>query len=611
MLDKLDDILYRVEKPGRYIGEEVNMVEKNPQDVDLRFGFAFPDIYEVGMSYLGLHIIYGLMNERKDLYCERIFTPWVDMEKEMRENNIPLFTLETKTPIKELDIIGITLQYELSYSNILNLINLGNIPLRSSERNEDDPIIFAGGPCAYNPEPLAGIIDFFIMGEGEDVLNEVMDQLKIKKDNNLSKAEFLENIVKIEGIYIPSYYEIIYNEDNTIKEMLPLKPEYPTKVRKRVMRDMDSSYYPEKFIVPYIEVVHGRVMTEIFRGCTRGCRFCQAGMIYRPVREKSKERIIESSLKLLENTGYEELSLTSLSTLDHTQIKDIVIKLMELNADKKIGLSLPSLRLDSFSMEILQEIQKIRKTGLTFAPEAGTQRMRDVINKGVTEDNLFDTLKEVFNLGWTKVKLYFMIGLPYEEDEDIEGIAKLGQQALGIYRNTPKENRGRGGSVTISASCFVPKPFTPFQWFPQNNVEEFSRKAYFLKDTINSKHIKYQYHDAKTSYLEGVFARGDRRLSEVLIKAYEYGCKYDGWGEHFKFESWMKAFEDLAIEPEFYNIRERDYDEIFPWDFIDVGVTKEFLKRENEKAKRGEITGNCMDTCGGCGVNTGFLGGLC
>ncbi|MCT4632180.1 MAG: TIGR03960 family B12-binding radical SAM protein [Firmicutes bacterium] len=611
MLDKLDDILYRVEKPGRYIGEEINMVEKDLGKVTTRFGFAFPDIYEVGMSYLGLHIIYGLMNEREDLYCERIFSPWVDMEAEMRKEEMPLFTLETKTPIKELDIIGITLQYELSYTNILNLMDLGNIPLRTSERTEDDPIIFAGGPCAYNPEPLAGIIDFFIMGEGEDVLNEVMDEMNYKKENGLTKAQFLERIVKIEGIYIPEFYEIIYKEDKTIEEMRPLKEGYPVKVKKRIMKDMNESYYPEKFIVPYLEVVHGRVMTEIFRGCTRGCRFCQAGMIYRPVREKSPEKIIESSLKLLETTGYEELSLTSLSTLDHTAIKQIVTTLMEKNSDKKIGLSLPSLRLDSFSMEILQEIQKIRKTGLTFAPEAGTQRMRDVINKGVTEDNLFDTLTEVFNLGWSKVKLYFMIGLPYETDEDIEGIAKLGQQALGIYRNTPKENRGRGGSITLSASCFVPKPFTPFQWFAQNPVDEFSRKAYFLKDAINSKHIKYQYHDSKTSYLEGVFARGDRRLSEVLIKAFELGCKFDGWGEYFDFDAWMKAFEELGVDPDFYNLRERDYEEILPWDFIDVGVTKKFLIRENEKAKNGETTGNCMDTCGGCGVNTGFLGGLC
>lgn len=608
--NKIDDILYTIEKPSRYIGDEINSVKKDTSRDLIRFGFGFPDVYEVGMSHLGSHIIYGLLNEIEDVYCERIYSPWHDLEEKMREKEIPLFTIETRTDIKELDMVGFTLQYELSYTNILNMLNLSNIPFRSKDRSEDDPIIMAGGPCAYNPEPIADIIDFFSLGEGEEVLVEVMDVYREKKKNNWTKDEFLFELSKLKGIYVPKFYDVTYNEDGTLKSFEAKSDSYPSTIQKRIVEDMNTAYYPSKFVVPYADVVHDRAVIEIFRGCTRGCRFCQAGMIYRPVREKSEDVIVETARKILAETGYEELSLTSLSTLDHSEIKETIFRLINTHTDDKVGVSLPSLRLDSLAVEVLQEIQKIRKTGLTFAPEAGTQRLRNVINKGVTEEDLDKTMKQIFNLGWNRVKLYFMIGLPTETYEDIDGINEIGNRVAFIHRKTPAEYRRSGLSVTISASCFVPKPFTPYQWFKQDSLETFKEKQKFLRNKVINKKLKFNYHDAKTSVLEGAFARGDRRLSEVLIKAYELGCKFDGWQEFFDYEKWMKAFEMVGLSVDFYN-RERSYDELLPWDHIDVGVKKDFLIRENENSKAGVITEDCRDNCSGCGINVDILGREC
>lgn len=607
--NKIDDILYLVEKPSRYIGDEINSIKKDIRKDLIRFGFCFPDVYEVGMSYLGGHILYGLLNEVEDVYCERIFSPWHDMEVKMRENNIPMYTMETRTDIKDLDMVGFTLQYELSYTNILNVLDMSNIPLRSKDRQEDDPIIMAGGPCAYNPEPLADIIDFFSLGEGEEVMLEVMDLYREKKENNWSKETFLEKIALIKGIYVPKFYQAEYDGEKLVT-FGPIDPKYPATIQKRIIEDVDNIYYPTKPVVPYTDIVHDRAMVEIFRGCTRGCRFCQAGMIYRPIREKSKDVIVRTALEMIEKTGYEELSLTSLSTLDHTDIKATIIKLIEENQKNMVSVSLPSLRVDDLAIEVLQEIQKIRKTGLTFAPEAGTQRMRDVINKGVREEDLEKTLTQVFSNGWNRVKLYFMLGLPTETFEDLDGINDLGNKSTWLFKQVPAEKRKGSVSITLSTAGFVPKPFTPFQWFKQNTLEEFREKQYYLKDKITNKKVKFNYHDAETSVLEGAFARGDRRLSEVLIKAFEMGCKFDGWQEYFKYDIWMAAFKAVGVKPEWYT-RARDYDELLPWDHIDVGVRKEFLIRENENAINAVVSGDCRGNCLGCGVNIDLIGREC
>jgi radical SAM family uncharacterized protein len=610
-MKKLDKCLKNVQNPSRYIGGEVNSYNKEVTDEMVRFALAFPDIYEIGMSYLGFQILYNLKNERDDIFCERVFSPWTDMESEMRKNNLELFTLESKTPLKEMDFIGFTLQYELSYTNILNMLNLSNLELRAKDRLDSDPIILAGGPNAYNPEPLAEIIDLFVIGEGEEVNLEIVDLYKKMKKSDYSKEKFLEKVAEIDGVYVPSLYTVTYHEDGTIKTFKPKNDSVKESIKKRIIKNFDQSYFPEKVIVPFQDVVHDRGMIEIFRGCTKGCRFCQAGMLYRPIRERSKEDILEKIETILKNTGFEEFALSSLSTLDHSEIKSVVHEFIEKYEDRRIGLSLPSLRLDSFAVDLLKEIQKVRKTGLTFAPEAGTQRLRDVINKGVTEENLFSTLEEVFSNGWNRVKLYFMLGLPTETYEDIKGIADLGEAAVETYYNVDSKKRKGRPQITISTANFVPKPFTPFQWFGQNTVEEFNEKHEFLKSEIKNNKINYNYHGSWESSIEGIIARGDRKLNELLIKAYELGCKFDGWREHFDYDLWLQAFEALNIDSDFYNTRTRDYEEILPWDHLDCGVSKEYLIKENEQAKQGNYTVDCRDHCTNCGVNIQIIGGDC
>lgn len=597
-----DDILYKVEKPSRYTGGELNCFYKDKNNVDIRFAFCFPDVYEVGMSHLGTKILYYTLNQREDTYCERAFAPWPDMEKLMRENNIPMYTLETKDSIKEFNFVGFTLQYEMSYTNILNMLNMGDITLRASERGEDEPIVLCGGPCAYNPEPLYDIADLFALGEGEEQLDELMDLYKECKEQGLNKKQFLRKAVNIRGIYVPSLYDVNYKEDGTIKEFKPKYDDVPEKVVKAIIRNFDKVPFPEKLIVPYIEIVHDRVTLETFRGCTRGCRFCQAGMVYRPVREKTKDTLIKEADELIKATGYEEISLVSLSTCDYSDIQGIIMSLVEKYKDEKVGVSLPSIRIDAFAVELIKEIQKVRKTGLTFAPEAGSQRMRDIINKGVTEQNLLDSVRSAFKSGWSTIKLYFMIGLPYEKNEDIKGIAELGQKVVEEYYGVPKEDRKKGLKVTLSASIFVPKPFTPFQWAPQDKMEYVKEKIKLVRDSIKSRQINYNWHESPVSYMEAIIARGDRRICDVIIKAFEMGAKFDGWSEHFSFETWVKAMEECNVDGDFYACRQREYEEIFPWDFIDVGVSKEFLIEENEKAKNAQLTPDCRLGCENCGI---------
>lgn len=607
---KLDKILNKVEKPARYIGMEQNSVIKDLEQVKVKFAFCFPDIYDVGMSHLGLHILYSLINKEEDFVCERVFSPWVDMEEEMRKENIPLYTLESKEEVKNFDILGFTLQYEMSYTNILNILDLAGIPLLSKDRSEEDPLIIAGGPCAYNPEPMADFIDFFVLGEGEEVTLEILNKYKEHKEKGWDKEVFLRDIASIQGIYIPKFYQTSYKEDGTIEEMIPLIGEAPKVIQKRMIRDLDTMFSPETMIVPYIETIHDRVVMEIFRGCTHGCRFCQAGMLYRPIREKSPSRLMELAKTLVKNTGYEDISLSSLSTCDYSQLQLLVSSLISELGDKNVGVSLPSLRLDSFSIDILKEIEKVRKSGLTFAPEAGSQRLRDVINKGVDEEDLVNAVSYAFKEGWSKIKLYFMIGLPTETDEDVLGIKDLSYLVKDIFFDSPKEERKGNFSVTASASCFVPKPFTPFQWVKQESIDEFRRKAYLVKDSIRDNKVTFNYHDAELSYVEAVFARGDRKLSKLLINVWEKGARFDGWSEHFSFDMWLEAFEDTGIDGEFYAYRQRGMDEIFPWDFIDIGVSKKYLYKEYEKAIAGELTNDCRLKCTGCGIEDCAMRGV-
>ncbi|MBU5440020.1 TIGR03960 family B12-binding radical SAM protein [Tissierella sp. MSJ-40] len=608
---KLDRILKKVEKPARYIGMEQNSIKKDLNNVNVKFAFSFPDVYEVGMSHLGLHILYNLLNSQEDIACERVFAPWIDMEEEMRKEGLPLFTLENKEEVSNFDFLGFTLQYEMSYTNILNMLDLSNIPLLSKNRNDNHPFIIAGGPCAYNPEPLADIIDFFVIGEGEEVTLEILNIYKMHKENNYDKDRFLKEIAQLEGVYVPKFYEVTYKEDGTIQKMEPTEKGVPKIIRKRMIKDLDKMFSPEKMIIPFIETVHDRITLEIFRGCTRGCRFCQAGMIYRPVREKSTERLLELAEKLVESTGYENISLSSLSSCDYSQLELLISQLMDRFEEKKVGVSLPSLRLDSFSIDVIKEIEKVRKTGLTFAPEAGSQRLRDVINKGINEKDLTTAVSYAFKEGWSTIKLYFMIGLPTETDEDVMGIKNLAYKVKDMFFSMPKEERKGNLKVTASASCFVPKPFTPFQWVSQDSIDEFNRKINLLRNSIKDNKVTFNYHDSKLSYLEAIVARGDRRLSKVLVKAWEKGCKFDGWSEHFQYDKWIEALEESRIDGSFYALRQRDIEEILPWDFINPGVSKEYLIKEYKKAVEGELTKDCRLGCTGCGINKCFTGGVC
>ncbi len=606
-----DDILFKVEKPSRYTGGELNEIVKNPSEVDIRFAFCFPDVYEVGMSHLGSRILYHTLNARQDTYCERAFTPWPDMEVQLRKNNIPLFTLETKDSLKEFDILGFTLQYEMSFTNILNMINMSGITIRASERNEDEPIIMAGGPCAYNPEPLYDIVDFFEIGEGEEMMNDVLDVYKKYKGKG-KKKEFLREISKIQGIYVPSLYDVIYNEDNTIKEFKPKYDDVPKTIKKRIINNYTKVDFPTNIIVPYTEIVHDRIVLEVFRGCTNGCRFCQAGMLYRPVREKKKEDLVDLARGLVKNTGYEEISLSSLSTCDYSDIKGLITDLMEEHEENRVGIALPSIRVDAFSVDLLKDIQKVRKSGLTFAPEAGSQRMRDIINKGLTEDKILEAARDAFEAGWKTLKLYFMVGLPYEELEDCAGIGELAEKIVDEYKAVPKKKGDyKGLRLTVSTSILIPKPFTPFQWTPMARLQDVNEKINAVKGAIKSKCIVYNYHEQKTAIMESVFARGDRRLCDVLIKAFEKGAKFDGWGQYFNYRLWMEAMEECNLDVDFYAYRERTYDEVLPWDFIDIGVNRKYLEAESEKAKKAELTQNCRKGCTGCGIDVNFKDGEC
>lgn len=609
MNKKAEKLLSMVQKPGRYTGGELNSVIKNPEDVDIRFAFCFPDTYEIGMSHLGMKILYSLLNKREDTWCERVFAPWVDMEELMRKNAVPLFALESSDEIKDFDVIGFTLQYELCYTNVLNMLDLAGVPVRSADRKSLTPLVIGGGPCVCNAEPIADFFDLTLPGEGEEVLNELMDLFKEYKKKGASKEEFLKAAAKIEGVYVPSFYEFSYNDDNTIKSVTPSNSA-PERVKKRIISDLDTVFYPESFVVPFIDIVHDRAVEEIFRGCIRGCRFCQAGFLYRPIREKSSDTVNKQCRSLCDTTGYDEISLSSLSTSDYTQLQSLLEGIFSWSEDDKVSVSLPSLRVDNFSDELMEKLQKVRKSGLTFAPEAGTQRLRDAINKNVTEREVIETSRKAFSGGWTNVKLYFMMGLPTETNEDVVGIADLAQKVVDEFYKNPNKPKGKGVNVSISVSCFVPKPFTPFQWEAQDTMEQLKAKQHLLLESVKSRKISVSYHDARTSFLEGVFARGDRRLCDVMERAWRKGCRFDSWDECFSFEKWMEAFEECGVDPYFYTSRKRNYDEILPWDHMDYGISNKFFQKEAEKAYQSVTTPHCREKCNACGANK-LNGGKC
>ncbi len=610
-----DEILLSIQQPARYIGGEVNMCVKDPKDVEIRFAMCFPDMYDIGMSHLGMQILYDMFNRRKDTYCERVYSPWVDLDKVMREKNIPLFALESQEPVKNFDFLGITLQYEMCYTNVLQILELSHIPLHAADRKEDDPLVIGGGPCAYNPEPLADFFDLFYIGEGETAYDRLLDLYKEHKQKGKGRKAFLEQAASVPGIYVPSLYSVKYHNDGTIKAFVPNTPLAPAKVTKELVMDLDHVSYLEKPLVPYIKVAQDRVVLEIMRGCIRGCRFCQAGNVYRPLRERGLDYLKEHAKKMLISTGHEEISLSSLSSSDYTRLEELVSFLMEEFQGKGVNISLPSLRIDAFSLDVMRQIQDVKKSSLTFAPEAGSQRLRDVINKGLTEEDILHGAAQAFHGGWNRVKLYFMLGLPTETVEDMEGIALLSEKvAETYYDEIPKEQRHGKVQVVASSSFFVPKPFTPFQWAKMCTKDEFIERANIVRQKFremkNAKSLKYNWHEAELTVLECVLARGDRRVGAVIEEAYRRGALFDSWSEYFQNEIWMDAFASCGVSIDFYTTRERKPDEIFPWDFINAGVSKEFLAREWQKAMQGEVTPNCRQRCSGCGALQ-FKGGVC
>lgn len=602
-----DDVLLKVEKPARYIGNEVNSMMKNSELVAIRFAMCFPDVYEIGMSHLGIQILYDMLNRFEDTWCERVYSPWPDLDAIMRERNLPLFALESQEPIRNFDFLGITIQYEMCYTNILQILDLSHIPLIAKDRTWEDPIVIGGGPCSYNPEPIADFFDLFYIGEGETQYRKLLDLYKESKQKGETRQEFLQKAGQLAGIYAPQFYEVTYHEDGTIQSFEPTVDKLPRTIVKEMVKDVTHTYYPEKPVVPFIKCTQDRVVLEIQRGCIRGCRFCQAGQLYRPVRERNVEMLKEYAMKMLDNTGYEEISLSSLSSSDYSQLEELVTFLMENCSRKRVNISLPSLRIDAFSLDVMEKVQDVKKSSLTFAPEAGSQRLRDVINKGLTKEVILKGATLAFQGGWNRVKLYFMLGLPTETEEDIKGIAELANEiAAAYYETVPKEKRNGKVQIVASTSFFIPKPFTPFQWAPQCTKEEFLERAYITKravmEQLNQKSIKYNWHEADASVMEGVLARGDRRLAPAILKAYQKGCIFDAWGEYYHHDVWMETFAECGVDISFYTTRKRELDEIFPWDFLDCGVTKDFLKREWLRAVEEKVTLNCKEQCNACGA---------